>query len=1075
MLNDMSQELSDFILVSKYAQHNERLKRRETWGEAVARVQRMHLKKYPHLAPEYQERLSWAFGKVLQMEDLPSMRSLQFGGKAIEAKNARMFNCSVRHIDSLRSFAESFWLLLCGCGVGFGLNEDFLGRLPNLVDASDKTGTVINYVIEDTIEGWADSLEALLMCYFKNTPHTGRKIVFDYSRIRKKGSKLKTGGGKAPGYSGLKATHQKIKALLDYIIEELAVTRLRSVDAYDILMHSADAVLSGGIRRSACSVCFWKTDQDMMTAKTNFTIVKYKQLEHSDNAWHVKVFYKGKWKDISFPTNPVITPNPKDDWNYKQLVETNQVSWLYLEPQRARSNNTVLLLRSSTSLEEFQQIVELTKQWGEPGFAWVNHKWTLYNPCFTVDQKILTDAGWRSFGELLNQTPTIVQDNRVLGRVENSKEVWDFDLSATGTCQNKSPRVAMTGENQIIYRLRTTCGREIKGTGNHLIATASGMKELADLEPGEEILVALPHTATTARNSSYWSGFISGLWTGDGTTGDGAKILDVWTNNPQEIRDLEEILRSLGIERTFNKVLEEEDYSKYRLQSKELNQVIDANIKKNNLAALHHKSADYKAGFVAGMLYSDGHIEYHPKNGDISVRITQSNLEVLQDLSLVLQELGVFAKIYDLLEEGYRSLPDGHGGNKDFFCKKSYRLAVTGVRNARNFVSAIKPFGPKGKLLEECLKSFGPGKKINCTTKVQSVEKIGVENVYCLQEDNRRTLVAGGIVARRCFEIGFIPVLPTGETGVQFCNLSTQNGGRIRTLQEFLDCAEAATIIGTCQAGFTRFDYLGPVSKRLTEEEALLGVSITGIMDHPEIVLNPEYQQIVARHVVAINKKWAEALGINQAARTTCVKPEGTSSPLIKTRSGIGPAHARRYFRRVQCNKLEGPYNLLKSKNPHACEESVWSAGKTDDVVTFCITAPETAITRDQLSAIKHLEYIRSTQCNWVRPGTTDVNNKDVEHNVSCTVNIKPNEWDEAVQFIYDNRRDFTAVSLLPFSGDKDYPQAPFESVVTEEDEKRWSNLCSQWQPVNYQELIEDEDETQLNNTVACAGGKCEI
>src|SRR5690606_26444283 len=116
---------------------------------------------------------------------------------------ARMFNCSVRHIDSIRAFSESFYLLLCGCGVGFGITDRYLNRLPNLVSAEDKTGIVMTYVVEDSIEGWADSVEALLNCYFTNTAYSGRKIVFDYSRIRPAGSILKTGGGKAPGHEGL--------------------------------------------------------------------------------------------------------------------------------------------------------------------------------------------------------------------------------------------------------------------------------------------------------------------------------------------------------------------------------------------------------------------------------------------------------------------------------------------------------------------------------------------------------------------------------------------------------------------------------------------------------------------------------------------------------------------------------------------------------------------------------------------------------------------------------------------------------------------------------------------------------
>jgi ribonucleoside-triphosphate reductase len=201
---DLKDELSKFIFTSKYARYRDTDKRRETWDEAVTRLEAMHLKKFAWLKNDEKKEIKEAFNFVREQRAVPSMRSLQFGGKAIEAHEARMFNCAVRHVDSLRSFSEIFYLLLCGNGVGIGVSKKFLKRLPDLVDADDKTGIVLPYAVEDTIEGWADSVEALLGCYFRNTPYTGRKIVFDYSKIRKKGAPLKTGGGKAPGYRGLK-------------------------------------------------------------------------------------------------------------------------------------------------------------------------------------------------------------------------------------------------------------------------------------------------------------------------------------------------------------------------------------------------------------------------------------------------------------------------------------------------------------------------------------------------------------------------------------------------------------------------------------------------------------------------------------------------------------------------------------------------------------------------------------------------------------------------------------------------------------------------------------------------------
>jgi len=169
---DFIDEIANFIFTSKYSSFNDLLSRREVWEDVVTRLESMHLKKYSFLSVEDKKKIKWAFDLVREKRVIPSMRSLQFGGKAIEAHHARNYNCAVRHIDSLRSFAEVMYLLLCGCGVGIGLSRFFLNRLPDLVNANDKTGAVITYVIEDDMEGWADSIEALLNCYFRNTPYT---------------------------------------------------------------------------------------------------------------------------------------------------------------------------------------------------------------------------------------------------------------------------------------------------------------------------------------------------------------------------------------------------------------------------------------------------------------------------------------------------------------------------------------------------------------------------------------------------------------------------------------------------------------------------------------------------------------------------------------------------------------------------------------------------------------------------------------------------------------------------------------------------------------------------------------
>jgi ribonucleoside-triphosphate reductase (thioredoxin) len=308
--------------------------------------------------------------------------------------------------------------------------------------------------------------------------------------------------------------------------------------------------------------------------------------------------------------------------------------------------------------------------------------------------------------------------------------------------------------------------------------------------------------------------------------------------------------------------------------------------------------------------------------------------------------------------------------------------------------------------------------------------------------------------------------------GFQMCNLSTINGAKVKTPEDFYAAARHASVIGTLQAGYTDIPYLGPVSRFINEREALLGVSICGIMDSPKILLDPEVLQKGAAIVGETNTYFASRIGIRAAARTTCVKPEGTTSLLLNTGSGIHFRHARRYFRRVQANRLDPVYQLFRRHNPHLCEPSAY--GKTDDVITFAVESPNDALLRDQVGAVRFLEMVRLVQENWVIPGTNHAAySPGLAHNVSNTVTVRDNEWTDVAEFIWENRSRFTGVSLLQAQGDKAYVQAPMEAVTTTADAQRWNLLA--YHPVPYTDLSEREDVTKLAQVVACAGGACEL
>lgn len=255
----------------------------------------------------------------------------------------------------------------------------------------------------------------------------------------------------------------------------------------------------------------------------------------------------------------------------------------------------------------------------------------------------------------------------------------------------------------------------------------------------------------------------------------------------------------------------------------------------------------------------------------------------------------------------------------------------------------------------------------------------------------------------------------------------------IDNLETLKRACKAAAILGTLQAGYVNFTYLSPATKKITEKEALIGVSITGWMNNPDVLFNEDNMRTGAEIVKQVNKEVAQLLGLNQAARTTCAKPSGNASVLLGTASGIHGEHAPRYFRNVQMNEQDEVLHLIKERNPKMVEKSVWSANGTDYVVSFPVVSKETSVYKNDLLGVKQLEYVKKAQQVWVECGTNEdlCVDKNLRHNISNTISV--DNWDEVEQYLFDNRQWFAGVSLLPSSGDKIYAQAPFTEVLTSE------------------------------------------
>lgn len=606
---DTKSLLSQTKFYEAYSRWDESLDRYETWEEAVTRVMNMHRDYYKDkMTPKLSQMIDEAESLYKLQYALGAQRALQFGGEQLLKHQMRMYNCTSSYADRTAFFQELFYILLCGAGAGFSVQYHHVEKLP---DIAERKKQAKGYVVEDSIEGWADALGVLMSSYFVGggtfPEFEGRKVYFDLSQIRPKGAEI-SGGFKAPGPEPLRRALDKIEYLLQGLVLSGA-TRLRPIHVYDIAMHAADAVLAGGVRRSATICLFSPDDEEMAKAKTG--------------------------------------------------------NWFVDNPQRGRSNNSAVIVRDEVTREQFSKLMESIKQFGEPGFYFVDSR-------------------------------------------------------------------------------------------DH-------------------------------------------------------------TTNP-------------------------------------------------------------------------------------------------------------------------------------------------------------------------------------------------------------------------CVEIGMFPQID-GKSGWQGCNLTEINGGKCTTREEFFKACRAGAIMGTLQAGYTDFKYLSNTTKEIFDREALLGVSITGWMNNPEVLFDPEIQREGAEVVKAVNEEVAELIGINPAARTTCVKPSGNASVLLQTASGIHAEHAPRYLRNVQMNKDSEVAQLIAETNPYMIEESVWSAGKTDYIISFPIISKEGSIYKEAMLGKNLLEMVKMVQQNWVEAGTRVERCADptVRHNVSNTVTVLNHQWKEVEDYVFDNRHSYAGISFLSGSGDKDFNQAPFTQVLTEQ------------------------------------------
>jgi len=296
----------------------------------------------------------------------------------------------------------------------------------------------------------------------------------------------------------------------------------------------------------------------------------------------------------------------------------------------------------------------------------------------------------------------------------------------------------------------------------------------------------------------------------------------------------------------------------------------------------------------------------------------------------------------------------------------------------------------------------------------------------------------------------------------QFCNLTEVNVSNVVSQEDYNDRVRAATFIGTLQAGYTNFHYLRPIWQRTTEKDALIGISMTGIGSGAVLKLD---MKAAGKIVKEENKKVAELLNINPAARTTTVKPAGTTSLTLGTSSGIHAWHNEYYIRRVRVGKNEAIYTYLKDNHPELIEDEYFRPHDTA-VIGIPQKSPEGSILRNE-SPIQLLERVKKVHNEWIKPGHRSGSNS---HNVSATVSIREHEWPAVGEWMWENRDHYNGLSVLPYDGGT-YIQAPFTDCTKEE----YDELMKSLHDVDLSRIVELDDDTNLSGELACASGACEI
>lgn len=992
-----------FIHVSRYARWMESSGRRETWEETVIRyvdfIEANLKSKNDYTLPRsLRQEIQSA---ILNLEVMPSMRALMTAGPALERDNIAGYNCSYVPVNNPRAFDEILYVLMCGTGVGFSVERQFVNELPIVNEHFEQSSTKI--IVDDSKAGWARALRELIAMLY-----AGQIPSWDVSKVRPAGARLKTFGGRASGPGPL----EDLFRFAIRTFQNAAGRKLNSIECHDLVCKIADIVVVGGVRRSALISLSNLTDDRMRHAKSG--------------AW---------WEDNmqrALANNSVC---------YTETPDMNSFMEEWLALYQSKSGERGIFNRDSAK----NQVARNGRR--DPDWEFGT------NPCCFVGSTLIhTVDGPRHIDEI-DYEPHVIVD----GKIVSASKPWFVGVKQT-------------------YRLHTDEGFCIDITGEHKFETPEGVKiEAQNLVAGQKLNIH------NHRSMSDWSGegtFEHGLtvghFLGDGTAnytdsrgyvssarlavyeGDGDTSA-VKTALSSAIATLDPPRKSnaSGWRKAVNNRQEH-----LSIRREWVDGYVALEKGKYALPSVETTSGAFHRGFLRGLFDTDGHIEGTAEKG-FSIRLGQSNLQTLQIAQRMLLRLGVKSVIRDAKGAWVSLMPNGKGGLAEYETKRSFRLIISSsdvVQYAKEIGFTHSDKVDKLANVIDTLESSPRGAyKTKFTVRFSHLEPLGEQEVFDMEaHDDRHVLDANGFVASNS-EIILRPY--------QFCNLTEVVVRASDTEEDLKRKVSLATILGTFQATLTDFKYLRKIWKQNTEEERLLGVSLTGILDNKMMSGKAGRSSLTSLlndlrgEAVRVNAEFSKKVGIPQSTAITCVKPSGTVSQLVDSASGIHARHAEYYIRRVRGDKKD-PLTQFMIDAGIPCEDDVTNS-ENIAVFSFPMRSPKGAVLRDDMTALEQLELWKTYQIEYT------------EHKPSITVSVKDHEWMAVGAWVWDNFDYVSGVSFLPHS-DHTYRQAPYEDI-----DKETYELMAKQMPksIDWSRLsdYEAEDNTEGVQILACSNGACEV